>query len=68
MLNIEEMFFPKTRSDIRIVQVGVVPGEGGEPFWAVMVFLGLLISANILSLVRLIRARRSRPQAGLIRA
>ena len=64
----ENMFFPKQRTAIRIIQVGVIPGEGQTAFILVMLFLGLLACANIYSIGRLIRERRMGPQGKLIRA
>lgn len=64
----QDMFFPKQRTAIRIIQVGVIPGEGQLPFILVMLFLGILAGANIFSIVRLIRERRLGPQGKLIRA
>ena len=56
-----ELFFPRPGAEIRIIQVGVVPGQGQGPFVAVLVFLLALGIANILSLIRLIRLRLMRP-------
>lgn len=64
----QDMFFPKQRTAIRIIQVGVVPGEGQGAFILVMFFLALLAGGNVFSIVRLVRERRSGPRGKLIQA
>ena len=57
----QELFFPKQRSEIRIIQVGVVPGEAQGIFWGLSIFLLLLGVLNLVSLVRLIRVQFAKP-------
>lgn len=62
-----DLFFPEERRAVRIIQVGVVPGEGQLPFILVALFLCGLTVANIISIIRLVRERRMGPSEKLVR-
>ncbi len=48
----------KRRSDLRVIQVGVIPGEGKPIFIAAFAFLAMLLLSNLVVLRKLLVVRR----------
>lgn len=57
----EDSFFPRGRTSLRIIQVGVKPGEGRTPFLLAFGFVAILTGANVWAIVAWMRLRRRRP-------
>ena len=56
-----EKWFPKQRNGLRIIQVGIVPGQGQTGFLIVASFLVCLAFFNLMAIIRLVRERKRRP-------
>lgn len=56
-----DKFFAEVRPDLRIIQVGVLPGEGKGTLFAGLGILAALAALNVWTIVRMVRLQRQRP-------
>lgn len=54
-----QRFYKKKQPDLRVIQVGIKPGEGRGPYLIAGILLLALLTSNLVVLVRLVRARRA---------
>lgn len=62
-----ETFMAQERTEVRVIQVGMRPGQGRWPWYVVLGVMGVLLMSNGVAALRLVRTRRRRPEDWVLR-